>query len=83
MDSRLEKIGDKLWIKVYNDWFIQQTINTIPNETYTISFKVKPISDNTQNSIYIPVKEIDDNNNEKYISYQSFTLIKKKHFLLK
>lgn len=83
LDSRLEKIGDKLWIKVYNDWFIQQTINTIPNETYTISFKVKPISDNTQNSIYIPVKEIDDNNNEKYISYQSFNFDKEETFSFK
>lgn len=83
LDSRLEKIGDKLWVKVYNDWFIQQTISTIPNETYTISFKVKPISDNTQNSIYIPVKEIDDNNNEKNISYQSFNFDKEGTFSFK
>ena len=28
LDSRLEKINDKLWLEVYNDWLIQQTINT-------------------------------------------------------
>ncbi len=83
LDSRLEKIGDRLWVKVYNDWLVQQVINTIPNETYTISFKVKPISDNTKNSIYIPVKEIDNNNNEKYISYQSFSFDKEETFSFK
>ena len=51
LDSRLEKIGDRLWVKVYNDWLVQQTISAIPNETYTISFKVKPIADNTKNSV--------------------------------
>lgn len=80
LDSRLEKIGDRLWVKVYNDWLVRQTINTIPNETYTISFKVKPIADNTENSIYTPVKEIDTNNNEKYISYQSFNFNKEETF---
>lgn len=80
LDSRLEKIGDRLWVKVYNDWLVRQTINTIPNETYTISFKVKPIADNTENSIYTPVKEIDTNNNEKYISYQSFDFNKEETF---
>lgn len=80
LDSRLEKIGDRLWVKVYNDWLVRQTINTIPNETYTISFKVKPIADNTKNSIYTPVKEIDTNNNEKYISYQSFDFNKEETF---
>ena len=83
LDSRLEKIGDRLWVKVYNDWLVRQTINTIPNETYTISFKVKPIADNTENSIYTPVKEIDDNNNEKYISYQSFNFDKEETFSFK
>lgn len=83
LDSRLEKIGDRLWVKVYNDWLVQQVINTIPNETYTISFKVKPISDNTKNSIYIPVKEIDNNNNEKNISYQSFSFDKEETFSFK
>lgn len=76
LDSRLKKIGDRLWVKAYNDWLVRQTINTIPNETYTISFKVKPITDNTQNSVYAPIKEIDDNNNEKYISYKSFSFDK-------
>lgn len=76
LDSRLKKIGDRLWVKVYDDWLVRQTINTIPNETYTISFKVKPITDNTQNSVYAPIKEIDDNNNEKYISYKSFSFDK-------
>ena len=80
LDSRLEKIDDKLWVKVYNDWLVQQTISAIPNETYTISFKVKPIADNTENSIYTPVKEIDTNNNEKYISYQSFDFNKEETF---
>lgn len=80
LDSRLEKIDDKLWVKVYNDWLVRQTINTIPNKTYTISFKVKPIADNTENSIYTPVKEIDTNNNEKYISYQSFNFNKEETF---
>ena len=80
LDSRLEKISDRLWVKVYNDWLVRQTINTIPNETYTISFKVKPIADNTENSIYTPVKEIDTNNNEKYISYQSFNFNKEETF---
>ncbi|WP_053090750.1 phage tail spike protein [Staphylococcus hominis] len=80
LDSRLEKIGDRLWVKVYNDWLVRQTINTIPNETYTISFKVKPIADNTKNSIYTPVKEIDTKNNEKYISYQSFDFNKEETF---
>lgn len=80
LDSRLEKIGDRLWVKVYNDWLVRQTINTIPKETYTISFKVKPIADNTENSIYTPVKEIDTNNNEKYISYQSFNFNKEETF---
>ncbi|MGJ0147566.1 phage tail spike protein [Staphylococcus hominis] len=80
LDSRLEKIGDRLWVKVYNDWLVRQTINTIPNKTYTISFKVKPIADNTKNSIYTPVKEIDTNNNEKYISYQSFDFNKEETF---
>lgn len=80
LDSRLEKIGDRLWVKVYNDWLVRQTINTIPNKTYTISFKVKPIADNTENSIYTPVKEIDTNNNEKYISYQSFNFNKEETF---
>lgn len=83
LDSRLEKIGDRLWVKVYNDWLVRQTINTIPNKTYTISFKVKPIADNTENSIYTPVKEIDDNNNEKYISYQSFNFDKEETFSFK
>ena len=83
LDSRLEKIGDRLWVKVYNDWLVRQTINTIPNETYTISFKVKPIADNTKNSIYTPVKEINDNNNEKYISYQSFNFDKEETFSFK
>ena len=83
LDSRLEKIGDRLWVKVYNDWLVRQTIHTIPNETYTISFKVKPIADNTENSIYTPVKEIDDNNNEKYISYQSFDFDKEEIFSFK
>lgn len=80
LDSRLEKIGDRLWVKVYNDWLVQQTISAIPNETYTISFKVKPIADNTKNSVYVPVKEIDTNNNEKYISYQSFDFNKEETF---
>lgn len=83
LDTRLEKIGDRLWVKVYNDWLVRQTINTIPNKTYTISFKVKPIADNTENSIYTPVKEIDDNNNEKYISYQSFNFDKEETFSFK
>lgn len=72
LDNRLEKIGDKLWVTVYNDWTIQQVISTIPNENYTISFKVRPITDNTTSSVYIPIKEIDEKNNEKYISYKSF-----------
>lgn len=80
LDSRLEKIGDRLWVKIYNDWLVQQTISAIPNETYTISFKVKPIADNTKNSVYVPVKEIDTNNNEKYISYQSFDFNKEETF---
>ncbi len=80
LDSRLEKIGDRLWVKVYNDWLVQQTISAIPNETYTISFKVKPIADNTKNSVYVPVKEIDTNNNEIYISYQSFDFNKEETF---
>ncbi|OFQ58304.1 phage tail spike protein [Staphylococcus sp. HMSC068C09] len=80
LDGRLEKIGDRLWVKVYNDWLVQQTISAIPNETYTISFKVKPIADNTKNSVYVPVKEIDTNNNEKYISYQSFDFNKEETF---
>jgi len=83
LDSRLEKIGNRVWVKVYNDWLVRQTIHTIPNETYTISFKVKPIADNTENSIYTPVKEIDDNNNEKYISYQSFNFDKEEIFSFK
>lgn len=83
LDSRLEKIDDKLWVKVYNDWLVQQTISAIPKETYTISFKVKPMTDNTKNSVYVPVKEIDERNNEKYISYQSFNFDKEETFSFK
>ena len=83
LDNRLEKIDDKLWVKVYNDSSVQQTINVVPNETYTISFKVKPIKENTENKILVKVKEIDENNNEKYTSYNDFNFDNIENFSLK